>query len=175
MDYAEIFARTLQALKDEGRYRVFAYIRRDRGCFPAARHYSGGATRPITVWCSNATPPARRVSVESRSGVNGRRRLTPDIALGPPRSQRRQFHAPRRSIAVLGGRRLDRLPALRERPFDAGRNCPKPHGRLALGPAFGIQTIVPFGCTGATLFRERDRADAAPALYCSTGFPQVVN
>ena len=53
MDYAEIFARALQTLKDEGRYRVFADIRRDRGRFPAARHYSGGVTRPITVWCSN--------------------------------------------------------------------------------------------------------------------------
>ena len=31
MDYAKAFARALQALKDEGRYRVFADIRRDRG------------------------------------------------------------------------------------------------------------------------------------------------
>src|SRR5215510_12605023 len=53
MDYAKAFAEALQALKDEGRYRVFADIRRDRGRFPAARHYSDGATRPITVWCSN--------------------------------------------------------------------------------------------------------------------------
>ena len=53
MDYAKAFAKALQALKDEGRYRVFADIRRDRGHFPAARHYAGGATRPITVWCSN--------------------------------------------------------------------------------------------------------------------------
>jgi 5-aminolevulinate synthase len=53
MDYAEVFARTLQALKDEGRYRVFADIRRERGRFPGAWHYRGGASRPITVWCSN--------------------------------------------------------------------------------------------------------------------------
>lgn len=53
MDYGKAFARALQALKDEGRYRVFADIRRDRGSFPAARHYRAGATRPITVWCSN--------------------------------------------------------------------------------------------------------------------------
>jgi 5-aminolevulinate synthase len=53
MDCAEIFARALQALKDEGRYRIFADIRRDRGRFPAARHFCGGACRPITVWCSN--------------------------------------------------------------------------------------------------------------------------
>ena len=53
MDYVKAFARALQALKDEGRYRVFTDIRRDQGRFPAARHYVGGQTRPITVWCSN--------------------------------------------------------------------------------------------------------------------------
>jgi len=53
MDYSKAFAEALQALKDEGRYRVFADIRRDRGRFPSARHYAGGAARPITVWCSN--------------------------------------------------------------------------------------------------------------------------
>jgi hypothetical protein len=40
MDYAKAFARALQALKDEGRYRVFADIRRDRGRFPSARHFT---------------------------------------------------------------------------------------------------------------------------------------
>jgi 5-aminolevulinate synthase len=53
MDYTKAFAEALKALKDEGRYRVFADIRRDRGRFPAARHYANGAARPITVWCSN--------------------------------------------------------------------------------------------------------------------------
>ena len=53
MDYAKAFAEALQALKDEGRYRIFADIRRDRGRFPSARHYAGGDARPITVWCSN--------------------------------------------------------------------------------------------------------------------------
>jgi 5-aminolevulinate synthase len=53
MDYATAFAMALQALRDEGRYRVFADIRRDRGQFPAAHHYVGGGSRPITVWCSN--------------------------------------------------------------------------------------------------------------------------
>jgi 5-aminolevulinate synthase len=53
MDYTKAFAEALKALKDEGRYRVFADIKRDRGRFPAARHYADGATRPITVWCSN--------------------------------------------------------------------------------------------------------------------------
>ena len=53
MDYAKAFARALQALKDEGRYRVFANIRRDRGNFPSATHFAQGGARPITVWCSN--------------------------------------------------------------------------------------------------------------------------
>ncbi|MBX9590796.1 MAG: 5-aminolevulinate synthase [Hyphomonadaceae bacterium] len=53
MDYKKAFAEALQVLKDEGRYRVFADIRRDRGRFPAARHFANGASRPITVWCSN--------------------------------------------------------------------------------------------------------------------------
>jgi 5-aminolevulinate synthase len=53
MDYGRAFAKALQALRDEGRYRVFADIRRSRGRFPAARHFSPGGGRPITVWCSN--------------------------------------------------------------------------------------------------------------------------
>jgi 5-aminolevulinate synthase len=53
MDYAKAFARALQALKAEGRYRVFADIRRDRCHFPSARHFAPGGARPITVWCSN--------------------------------------------------------------------------------------------------------------------------
>ena len=53
MNYANAFAEALAALKAEGRYRVFADIRRNRGSFPAARHYTPGGLRPITVWCSN--------------------------------------------------------------------------------------------------------------------------
>jgi len=53
VDYAEAFTRALQALKDEGCYRVFADIRRDCGSFPSAKHYGEGGTRPVTVWCSN--------------------------------------------------------------------------------------------------------------------------
>jgi 5-aminolevulinate synthase len=53
MDYRKAFAEALQALKDEGRYRVFADIRRHRGRYPAAQHFADGTARPITVWCSN--------------------------------------------------------------------------------------------------------------------------
>ena len=47
MDYAKAFANALQVLKDEGRYRVFADIRRNRGLFPSARHFAGDAHRRI--------------------------------------------------------------------------------------------------------------------------------
>ncbi len=53
MDYGTAFARALQALKDEGRYRVFAEIGRERGGYPGARHFTAAGERPITVWCSN--------------------------------------------------------------------------------------------------------------------------
>ena len=53
MDYAKTFAQALLELKVEGRYRVFADIRRERGSFPAARHYTPDGARSITVWCSN--------------------------------------------------------------------------------------------------------------------------
>ena len=53
MDYGQAFSRALQALKDEGRYRVFAEIGRERGGFPGARHFTSAGARKITVWCSN--------------------------------------------------------------------------------------------------------------------------
>jgi 5-aminolevulinate synthase len=53
MDYDARFAGALARLRDEGRYRVFADIRRRRGAFPAAERFSGDGTRDIKVWCSN--------------------------------------------------------------------------------------------------------------------------
>jgi len=53
MDYGQAFSRALQALKDEGRYRVFAEIGRERGGFPGARHFTSAGARKITVWWSN--------------------------------------------------------------------------------------------------------------------------
>jgi 5-aminolevulinate synthase len=54
MDYASKFKAALDAVHREGRYRVFADLKRRRGAFPAAEHFAGSAPRPITVWCSNA-------------------------------------------------------------------------------------------------------------------------
>ncbi len=53
MDYEEELAGALRALKQEGRYREFADIRRKRGNFPHASYFSADGQRAIKVWCSN--------------------------------------------------------------------------------------------------------------------------
>ncbi|MCC7253508.1 5-aminolevulinate synthase, partial [Hyphomicrobium sp.] len=53
VDYARHFKASLDAIRREGRYRVFADLKRHRGAFPAADHVTGVAARPIVVWCSN--------------------------------------------------------------------------------------------------------------------------
>src|SRR3954447_17441464 len=51
MDYQSFFAQRLDALRAEGRYRVFADLERRAGRFPKAWEHRLG--REITVWCSN--------------------------------------------------------------------------------------------------------------------------
>jgi 5-aminolevulinate synthase len=51
MDYEGFFKQRLDALRAEGRYRVFADIERRRGRFPRAWDHRVGAE--VTVWCSN--------------------------------------------------------------------------------------------------------------------------
>ena len=57
MDYETFFQNRLDALRDEGNYRVFADLERRVGDFPrAARHVGEGgnaSTHDVTVWCSN--------------------------------------------------------------------------------------------------------------------------
>jgi 5-aminolevulinate synthase len=53
MDYAGKLRDALAAIHAEGRYRVFADLKRRRGAFPSADHFNAGSARPITVWCSN--------------------------------------------------------------------------------------------------------------------------
>src|SRR5688572_18071838 len=53
MDYAKYLSAALDAVRREGRYRVFADLKRTRGAFPEARHFADGSSRDITVWCSN--------------------------------------------------------------------------------------------------------------------------
>ena len=52
MDYETFFQTELDALKTEGRYRVFADLERKAGDFPRAKHHGAEQTE-ITVWCSN--------------------------------------------------------------------------------------------------------------------------
>jgi len=51
MDYEGFFKQRLDALRAEGRYRVFADLERRRGRFPRAFDHRSGAE--VTVWCSN--------------------------------------------------------------------------------------------------------------------------
>ena len=54
MDYQRIFADAIDRLHEEGRYRVFIEILRNKGSFPNARCFAGhNGPKPITVWCSN--------------------------------------------------------------------------------------------------------------------------
>ena len=53
MDYETYFREHLEALHREGRYRVFADLKRRCGAYPAAHHFAAGGTRDVTVWCSN--------------------------------------------------------------------------------------------------------------------------
>ena len=53
MNYQGQFKSALEALRREGRYRVFADLKRRRGAYPTADHFTPGGHHPITVWCSN--------------------------------------------------------------------------------------------------------------------------
>ena len=53
MDYESRFRQHLESLHAEGRYRIFADLKRRCGAYPAADHFSEGGIRDVTVWCSN--------------------------------------------------------------------------------------------------------------------------
>jgi len=53
MDYEDRFRRHLESLHSEGRYRVFADLKRRCGAYPTADHFTGEGIRDVTVWCSN--------------------------------------------------------------------------------------------------------------------------
>jgi 5-aminolevulinate synthase len=55
MDYEKLFDDAIDAVKAEGRYRVFVDIERQRGFYPRAVHHAGETQgkRSVTVWCSN--------------------------------------------------------------------------------------------------------------------------
>jgi 5-aminolevulinate synthase len=53
MDYEALFRDSLDQLREEGRYRIFAELERKAGAFPRAARYEGEQSREVTVWCSN--------------------------------------------------------------------------------------------------------------------------
>ncbi len=54
VDYSHVFKQAIGRLHEEGRYRVFIDILRNKGAYPNARCFAGhNGPKPITVWCSN--------------------------------------------------------------------------------------------------------------------------
>jgi len=53
MNYEKFFADKIGALREEGRYRVFADLERSAGAFPRAVSHRDGEVSDVTVWCSN--------------------------------------------------------------------------------------------------------------------------
>ena len=53
MNFERLLQQRLETLHREGRYRVFADLKRRRGFFPVADHFAANGSREVTVWCSN--------------------------------------------------------------------------------------------------------------------------
>ncbi|MGY3230326.1 5-aminolevulinate synthase [Luteibacter sp. HA06] len=53
VDYLKHFEHSIDALKKERRYRVFADLERQVGRFPKAMLHGAEGAREVTVWCSN--------------------------------------------------------------------------------------------------------------------------
>ena len=53
MDFEAFFKSELDGLHQEGRYRVFADLERQRGNFPKAIRHTENGPQDVTVWCSN--------------------------------------------------------------------------------------------------------------------------
>ena len=53
MNFDRLLLERLETLHREGRYRVFADLKRRRGSFPIADYFAANGSREVTVWCSN--------------------------------------------------------------------------------------------------------------------------
>ena len=52
-DYKKIFRESLDELKNDGNYRIFADLEKIAGNFPQALNYKDNSVSEVTVWCSN--------------------------------------------------------------------------------------------------------------------------
>ena len=87
MDYRNAFRTALDQIRSEGRYRVFADLKRHRGDFPRAT-WTGddGVEREVVVWCSNdylgqgqnpvVTEAMHRAIDEAGAGSGGTRNIS---------------------------------------------------------------------------------------------------
>ncbi len=87
MDYRAAFSQAVERVRDEGRYRVFADLKRHRGAFPFATWTpAAGLPREVIVWCSNdylgqgqnpvVTEAMHRAIDEAGSGSGGTRNIS---------------------------------------------------------------------------------------------------
>ena len=53
INFEGLLQQRLESLHREGRYRVFADLKRRRGFFPVGDHFAANGSRQVTVWCSN--------------------------------------------------------------------------------------------------------------------------
>ncbi len=53
MDYDKHFSQSLDSLREEGRYRIFADLARHAGNFPKATYFQDGGEHDVVIWCSN--------------------------------------------------------------------------------------------------------------------------
>ncbi len=53
MDYQQCFRAVVDGVRQDGRYRVFADLKREAGRFPHATNFRDGQEYPVVIWCSN--------------------------------------------------------------------------------------------------------------------------
>lgn len=53
MNYESILGAHIKSLRTEGRYRIFADVKRRQGAFPDAEFMMANGSKPVVVWCSN--------------------------------------------------------------------------------------------------------------------------